>query len=1342
MSRICFALENNTDAFDIIQRARNEERMISQLLSERLRTALRDLVKLATLRARGEVEVESRFHDRTKELEQEYAKAQAGVEISFTAAQDRTECDYEEARQKITDRYTTEHRSASEEYARIKHKSNYLYTQAREKTESDFREARWTITTVYDSDKKVIKDQFEKARSHVENVSSKVDILQKEAYELLIHWNLGGGGVPVTLGNPTLGTEDPFGALDTCLASATSSVNQLKGLTTPKYATGLMLPVMCLLGWVLVSVPAFVIGIDLVWIVIWVAGTMLLAVLTWLGLRFWLSSQARVQVAKCLRPLAQAVADIQILRPRCLDKATSTNRQQRITSKKQHQEMLRRAVKKTRTQLREFARQRDRELAHAKKAYPPKLEELVTRRDTELQKLEETYRASQSENEQRHKRDTEQVRQKYERRRDESNRRHATDWTNLVTTWKQGTAQFRATAQELDRECRRLFPPWNDPSWESRQAPKAVPLGLRFGELQVSMERIPNGIPNDPHLPKLDLAGISFPALLPFPVRGSVSFRAFDEGRDEAVRTLQAILVRALTAIPPGKVRLTILDPVGRGENFAAFMHLADHDELLVTSRIWTEPAHIEQRLSDLTAHMENVLQKYLRNQFQSLEEYNAKAGEVAEAYRLLVVANFPVNFSPDAARRLVSLANSGARCGIHTLVTVDTKQPFPQGFDLADLEQACTLLIWENGRFLWNDRDFAPFPLTLDAPPDAEFTTRLMQVIGKEAKIASRVEVPFDSIAPAPPEWWTGQTARGISVPLGKAGATARQYLQLGEGTAQHALIAGKTGSGKSTLLHALITQLALQYSPDEVELYLIDFKKGVEFKTYAAHELPHARVVAVESEREFGLSVLQRLDVELKIRGERFRAKGVNDLPSFKESVTAASAAKNGPTPHCSALERMPRIMLIVDEFQEFFVEDDKIAQEAALLLDRLVRQGRAFGVHVLLGSQTLGGAYSLARSTIDQMAVRIALQCSEADAHLILSKDNGAARLLTRPGEAIYNAANGLLEGNNLFQIVWLSEDRRDKLLENIRTLARDRRFEPPHPQMVFEGMAPSDIRKNAPLQKLLLEPLETAPAIPTAWIGEPIAIKEATAATFRRQSGGNLLMVGQNDESAFSILLASLVSLSAQLPRPANGAVTPSLSFVVGAAIDGEAGQLLARLPDILPVKVVMPRDLPATIAGLAEEVERRLSDPTPASPLFLVLHGLQRLRDLRKSDDDFGFSRKEDKPSPAQQFLTILREGPVVGVHTLVWCDNFSNLQRTLDRQALREFEMRVLFQMSANDSSALIDSPLAAKLGHHRALYYTEDQGRLEKFRPYGLPTMAWLESLKLHAKGFVKQPS
>src|SRR5262249_56754306 len=98
-------------------------------------------------------------------------------------------------------------------------------------------------------------------------------------------------------------------------------------------------------------------------------------------------------------------------------------------------------------------------------------------------------------------------------------------------------------------------------------------------------------------------------------------------GRTAGVQALQAMMLRFLTSLPPGKVRFTIIDPVGLGENFAAFMHLADYDEQLVGSRIWTETGQIEKRLADLTEHMENVIQKYLRNQYASIEEYNEQAG-------------------------------------------------------------------------------------------------------------------------------------------------------------------------------------------------------------------------------------------------------------------------------------------------------------------------------------------------------------------------------------------------------------------------------------------------------------------------------------------------------------------------------------------------------------------------------------------------------------------------------------------------------------------------------------------------------------------------------------------
>ena len=151
------------------------------------------------------------------------------------------------------------------------------------------------------------------------------------------------------------------------------------------------------------------------------------------------------------------------------------------------------------------------------------------------------------------------------------------------------------------------------------------------------------------------------------------------------------------------------------------------------------------------------------------------------------------------------------------------------------------------------------------------------------------------------------------------------------------------------------------------------------------------------------------------------------------------------------------------------------------------------------------------------------------------------------------------------------------------------------------------------------------------------------------------------------------------------------------------------------------------------------MERRQQARTTAAPtVYLIIYGLQRFRDLRRQEDDFGFSRREEKPNPAKQFASILREGPGVGVHTLLWRDSFNNLNRAFDRQTLREFELRVLFQMSATDSSNLIDSPLASKLGIHRALFHSEEQGKLEKFRPYGLPSEAWLEWVKGQLNGKV----
>ena len=118
-------------------------------------------------------------------------------------------------------------------------------------------------------------------------------------------------------------------------------------------------------------------------------------------------------------------------------------------------------------------------------------------------------------------------------------------------------------------------------------------------------------------------------------------------------------MFRLLATQPPGMVHFTLIDPVALGQNVAGFMQLADFDEALVTSRAWIQPGHIDQQLVDLTEHIGNIIRKYLRGQYRTLEEYK-RAGGVAEPYRVLVVMDFPANFTTESARRLVNIATNG----------------------------------------------------------------------------------------------------------------------------------------------------------------------------------------------------------------------------------------------------------------------------------------------------------------------------------------------------------------------------------------------------------------------------------------------------------------------------------------------------------------------------------------------------------------------------------------------------------------------------------------------------------------------------------------------------------
>jgi S-DNA-T family DNA segregation ATPase FtsK/SpoIIIE len=1149
-----------------------------------------------------------------------------------------------------------------------------------------------------------LRKEFQGIERQVATAQQRLDALREHALQVLREYRYEPDREPES--TERVPGKDLGAVCERLTRDATQHLDRLRTLSIPRLMLGLryygLLTVCCLAAMGLAGalsflaipyIPPFFVSGPIAFVAV-------LVVMLLVGRS--LRRKAAVQIRAAHDPFRRALAGAQRASEVQLERAREELKREEAIALEKRDRDRQIVAERFETTIREAEQRRADSLRHIEETRSRRHEEIDARCASQLQEAEAEHERRHRESDQRHAQETNKAREEYERTTRAGRNEHDSARAALEAEWKRGLSLIARLLEETNRL---KLPPrgnWTPPPEFSSLIP--------FGHWHLDLKKLAASVrEHAPFLAECE-PEVSVPALLTLPSRASLLLQIERTGRTEATDALRAVLLRLLTSLPPGRVRFTILDPVGLGENFAGFMHLVDYEEALVCGRIWTESEHIEARLTELTSHMENVIQKYLRNEFETIEAYNQQAGELAEPYRFLVIADFPVNFNEGAARRLNSIVSSGARCGVFTLIAHDQRQPVPPELQLDDLQSGSIHLVHDGKRFVFQDELLSQFPLTLDAPPPEEELTRILHEVGRRAKDSLRVEVPFASVAPTPQQCWTRSTRQDVTVPLGNTGAVRRQRLRLGRGIAQHALIAGKTGSGKSTLLHVMITNLALWYSPDEVEFYLVDFKKGVEFKTYVTHHLPHARAIAIESDREFGVSVLQRIDAEMARRGDLFRAAGVQDLATYRE-VTG---------------QMLPRTLLIVDEFQVFFAEDDKLSQDAAILLDRLVRQGRAFGIHVLLGSQTLGGTAGLARSTIGQMAVRIALQCSEADSQLILDDTNVAARLLSRPGEAIYNDAGGLVEGNSPFQTAWLPDDERTEYLRRVRALAAERNVQR-DPPVVFEGNAPASITQN----RLLASILESPPgptAAPRVWLGEAVAIKDPTSVTFRRQSGANLLLVGQREDAALATMAAAMLCLGAQhAPNAAR--------FVVldGRPADAPPAGGLRDVATVLPheTRFVGWRDVADAFADLARETQRRLdSDETNAPATYVFIYGLQRYRMLRRQEDDFSLSMNDDEkpPAPDKQFAELLREGPPLGVHAVVWSDTLATLERTLDRQSIGEFDNRVLFQMGASDSSNLIDTPEANKLGFYRALLYSEERGILEKFRPYAACEAEWLE--------------
>ncbi len=237
--------------------------------------------------------------------------------------------------------------------------------------------------------------------------------------------------------------------------------------------------------------------------------------------------------------------------------------------------------------------------------------------------------------------------------------------------------------------------------------------------------------------------------------------------------------------------------------------------------------------------------------------------------------------------------------------------------------------------------------------------------------------------------EFWTKSSQYEVSVPVGWDINHTEVCFKIGK-EQNHTLICDHSGSGKSNFLHVLIQNLAFYYDPDEVQLFLLDYKEGVEFNAYTDPILEHARLVSVASSVGYGMSFLSWLCKEMQKRAELFKQFKVKDLSDYRKH------------------EKMPRLIVVIDEFQVLFSDKSTKGKEGVeRSLNTLLKKGRSYGVHLVLATQTMRGG-EIDSSFKAQIANRIALPMDAEDSNSILNNDDAACEI--QKPEAIFNNNGG--------------------------------------------------------------------------------------------------------------------------------------------------------------------------------------------------------------------------------------------------------------------------------------------------------------------------------------------
>ena len=765
--------------------------------------------------------------------------------------------------------------------------------------------------------------------------------------------------------------------------------------------------------------------------------------------------------------------------------------------------------------------------------------------------------------------------------------------------------------------------------------------------------------------------------------------------KQKAIDAVTNILARILAITPSGNVKISMVDAEemdGVCQEFkrldrSVYSLLCRHDE-------------IRACLDTTERHVENIIRNLLQHPICNLWEYNA-VKEDQEPYHILVLEDFPSGVTLEAILLLKSILKNGIRAGVQVILLqnqdiLNRSEEDRKRFSALDLERMSEtfeqydFMGEESHRLeveVWNDRKLRDVVqlVNFGFEERKEVSLNILDYIIEEA------------------EWWKRKSSRYIEIPFGLSSDRQVRSLKISQENGQNsALVIGIPGSGKSVFLHAVICSAAMNYSPEELGMYLIDFS-GVEFNSYALHHLPHAKVIAPEAEREFGLSVLTELVEEGRRRMVLCRENNVNDVVALRDKRPEL---------------KIPRLLVIIDEFQKLFEADKdtlsrSMAADAAQKVQNIIQEYRKFGINLILATQRLQSVSGLPKNLI---ANRVVFNSEPNDFASLITWPSGIPRPLLSTGKCIYNAESGGSHANIEVQGFNVPEAERERLLNRLESFNGTQGRKPNTDLMVFRGDELPDFRHRRihPWHS----PKEERPESVGVYLGEAIAIQKTDVCVeLRREFGNNILIVGGASEVAEKIAYYAEVSLT-------YGHLDHSATFVTFNFLRStnplceEISGVFTALHDTFDSTVISSQsEVLEKLKELKEVIEKRQSDSSGFyDNLYLTFYGFQFARMF----DSDGFKQTE----AAKLLSFILTNGPVYGVFTLLQVDNLANLSKVSG--ALACFNYRVVLQMTESDSYKVMDSALGSKLwesnkpsSQYRAYYRDNSFNVTTKFKPY-----------------------